>query len=389
MTEICKKEKCFGCTACKNSCPSSAVNMIADDEGFLYPEIDQTLCTDCGICVNVCPALAELPPGTAQMFFAAKNSDNVRKRSSSGGVFSALAAAAFEQKGFVFGAAFDENLKVAHKSIDCIEQLPEVCGSKYVQSDLNGCFCDTERLLKQGKTVLFSGTPCQIAGLNACLKKEYENLITCDLVCLGVPSPKVYNYYLKYISDKMKSNVKVFTFRDKSLGWRGFSSYAEFENGVKAQKKLWLKTYNTLFSHKFISRPVCSICPYASLQRPADITIGDCWGIEKHHPKFEDKLGVSLIIINTQKGKKIFEKVKDSLTVIEITEKQALQNALRAPAKPNNNRAGFWKALEREGYEEAAKRYAELNPIGYVKNLLQMFLISTNLMSKIKKHRKF
>ena len=389
MIEVCKKEKCFGCTSCRKNCPSSAINMIEDDEGFLYPEINKALCTDCGICVSACPAAAELLPVTAKLFFAAKNSDDVRKRSSSGGVFSALATVAFEQKGFVFGAAFDENLNVTHKSIDCIEQLPEVCGSKYVQSDLKNCFADAEGLLKQGKTVLFSGTPCQIAGLKACLKKDYENLITCDLICLGVPSPKVYKYFIQFISEKKKSKVKKFCFRDKSLGWRGFTSCAELENGEKVQKKLWLKTYNNLFSHSFISRPACSLCQYASMRRPADITIGDCWGIERHHPKFEDKLGVSLIIINTQKGKEMFEKVRDSLTVVEITEKQALQNSLRAPKKPNKNRTGFWILLKQSGYEKAAKRYAELNPAGYIKNILQQFLIKTNLMTKIKKHRKF
>ena len=234
MIRIEKKEDCCGCEACVQRCPKHCISLFRDNEGFLYPSVNESLCIGCGLCEKVCPILNPLPKRKPLQVFAAKNlNEEVRLASSSGGVFTLLAEHTIRNNGVVFGARFNEKWEVAHGFTDTVEGIADFRSSKYVQSKINGTYQEAEQFLKAGRKVLFSGTPCQIAGLKRFLRKEYTNLITVDFLCHGVPSPGVWESYLKEtIARKCKkiqfcsdpyASVKKISFRDKTLGWKKFS----------------------------------------------------------------------------------------------------------------------------------------------------------------------
>ena len=299
MEQVCPKENCYGCTACYNVCPTEAISMKKDQEGFLYPNIDQNLCIDCGKCKEVCPVYHDdfLEEYEEQKFFALKNSDSVRKESSSGGVFTALSDYFIENGGIVVGAKYSSGFSVEHKITNNKEVRDQFRGSKYIQSDLDSLFKEIESKLKNDKEVLFVGTPCQVDGLNLFLGKSYSNLTTCDLLCHGVASPRVFKEFIGFVESKTNDKLLNYQFRDKEIGWRGYNVSAELKN-KKIKNKLWLKSFNYLFSQNYINRPSCSNCKFFTYNRTSDLTMGDFWGIEKFYPEFEDSLGVSLLILN-------------------------------------------------------------------------------------------
>lgn len=334
MIEIKNKENCCGCGACVQRCPKQCIAFKEDEEGFLYPRVDESLCIDCGLCEKVCPILNTDIPREPLAVYAAFNHDaEVRITSSSGGIFSLFAESVIAEGGVVFGAKFNENWEVIHDYSETKEGLAAFRGSKYVQSSIGRAYKDAERFLKEGRKVLFSGTPCQISGLKKFLRKDYENLVTIDFICHGVPSPGVFRWYmaeeLANISNqreyafpkryKLKNiplvstlaananiELKSIHFRDKIMGWRKFSFSICFNK---------LKDKNIVFSqslreNKFILgflkdlylRPSCHICPCKGLASGADLTIGDFWGIEKIHPEIDDDKGISALMVNTKKG---------------------------------------------------------------------------------------
>ena len=320
MIEISEKHKCSGCAGCQSICPHGCITMTADEEGFAYPLVDKARCTKCGLCTKVCPIINKKNCTQQLRAFAAINNDEqVRLQSSSGGVFSALAECVLAQGGVVFGAGFDENFVVRHMACECLEDLPKLRTSKYVQSSIGECFKQAKEFLMQGRLVYFSGTPCQIAGLKSFLIRDYENLITQDVICHGVPSPLVWQKYLEYKSKGLKpANVN---FRDKSTGWKNYS-FSIDDYSTKHLGDAFMK----MFLLSKILRPSCHKCSFKGDGHLADITLADFWGKNiKLVPQFNDNKGCSLILTRTQKGEEILNLAKAKITCAPVPVDKALK----------------------------------------------------------------
>ncbi len=297
------KALCSGCGSCSAACPRKCIEMRADGEGFLYPEVDKTRCTDCGLCARVCPVLS---PGKGQgdpVAYACVCSDEkIRQESSSGGIFTLLAEIILEKGGVVFGAAFDGDWSVAHTAVERREELGRLRGSKYVQSRIGGCYEQAKRFLEAGRPVYFSGTPCQIDGLKAYLQKDYDGLYCQDMVCHGVPSPKIWQAYLGSL--KGLGELKGISFRKKEPGWRDFSV------SIAGSEKLWEQPhrenpYMKLFLGDISLRPSCYACQSKGFQRRSDLTLGDLWGAESLAGDMDDDKGISLVLVHTPKGRRL------------------------------------------------------------------------------------
>lgn len=297
---------CCGCGACAQICPKQCISIQADGKGFLHPCVNTELCIDCGLCEKVCPVLTSKQSHEPLKFFAAKNPDGeVRRQSSSGGVFSMLAERTIKDGGVVFGALFDEDWNVLHDYTETIKGLSQFRGSKYVQSRIGDCFIKAKSFLSEGRKVLFSGTPCQIAGLKLFLGKEYENLLTVECVCHGVPSVSLWNQYLNERASKDKQsirNIKSIDFRDKVTGWRNYSFTIEYMDGSKYSVPHDINPWVRAFIRNLDLRPSCYKCKFKTLQSFADITIGDLWGVEYICPQDTDNKGLTLVIVHTKKG---------------------------------------------------------------------------------------
>lgn len=312
MIDIIDKADCCGCSACASICPRGCISMREDAEGFLYPEVNAEACVDCGLCEQVCPLLHKPAQHEVLAVYGAKNKDDgVRFASSSGGMFTLLAQNVLRSGGVVFGAELDGKLAVRHILVDNDNDLVKLRGSKYVQSVVEGCFAEVRALLRSGKTVLFSGTPCQIAGLKGYLVKPCDNLLTVDVVCHGVPSPKVYRKYLSELAAQAGEPVTQVRFRDKEKGWkRGETLFLTEHQRMGSSKRK--ETYMRLFLNNVSIRPSCGQCAFNNQRSLADITIADYWGVDKQFPDFDDDKGVTLVIVNTAKGAALLERVKQN-----------------------------------------------------------------------------
>lgn len=318
MIHIKSKEQCCGCSACLHICPKHSISFKGDKEGFLYPEIDTKTCVDCGLCEKVCPVINQDNERLPLKVFAAKHPDDeIRMSSSSGGIFTLLAEQIIDEGGVVFGAKFNENWEVVHDFAETKDGLIPFRGSKYVQSRIGDSYTIAESFLKSGRKVMFTGTPCQIAGLKKYLRKEYENLLAVDFVCHGVPSPMVWRKYLEEELARQgeagknsvltsSKDIPVLTginFRDKSTGWKKFSFVLSFSKASDAGEQNTVLSsvfnknpYMNAFLTNLSLRPSCYACPAKSGKSGADITIGDFWGIENIRPDIDDDKGVSLIL---------------------------------------------------------------------------------------------
>lgn len=309
MIQIINNNDCCGCGACSQVCPKQCVSLKEDNEGFLYPDVDKSVCINCRLCEKVCPVLTVKPIIHYPIkVYAAQNKDlNIRKYTSSGGVFPLLSKKILEEGGVVFGALFDKKFNVYHDEADTFEDILKFSGPKYVQSNINNSYVQVQNYLKKGRKVLFSGTPCQVAGLNAFLRKKYENLYTISVVCHGVASSKVFQYYLSSI--QLPSLIKQFAFRDKSEGWKNYNVKFELENGETIKEKVTENIYMKGYVNNLFLRPICYSCPFKLKSDIGDITLGDCWGIEGFLPEMDDNRGTSLVLINTTNGEMLFSKM--------------------------------------------------------------------------------
>lgn len=332
MIDIRQKKDCCGCESCVQVCPKRCITLEEDKEGFLYPHADASLCVDCGLCEKVCPVINQGPICEPIGVYAAINPDEeIRRQSSSGGIFTLLAESIIVEGGVVFGARFDEHWNVIHDYTETKEGLEAFRGSKYVQSRIENAYRQAEQFLKAGRKVMFTGTPCQVKGLRLYLRKEYDNLLAVDFVCHGVPSPKVWRKYLdEEVAHQCDKNsvsshpipsfserdalVKGISFRNKASGWKKFSfvltlskaSAAGEKNTVSSSSIFYDNAYMQAFLANLSLRPSCYNCPAKAGKSDSDITIGDFWGIENVAPSMDDDKGTSLVMLNTQKGKKAF-----------------------------------------------------------------------------------
>lgn len=328
MLKLQHPEDCCGCGACAAICPHNAITLQADNEGFVYPVVNDQACVNCGVCVTSCPIMttARGRLGFIPDSYAAKNTnESIRQHSSSGGVFSVLAEYVIRQRGIVFGAALNDDLVVEHQFTDTLAGLERFRGSKYVQSATAHCYPLIKEFLLSNRVVLFSGTPCQIAGLKSFLKKDYQNLICIDIVCHGVPSPSVWKSYLMHIQSNASSKVCAASFRDKTHGWHNFSMKLVLENG----KTLIYPNSNDAYMRAFLAnydlRPSCYRCAFKEHNSGADLSLADFWGIEHILPDFDDDQGTSLIIIGTPKGHQLLQNVAKQIHTIPVNYDDALK----------------------------------------------------------------
>ena len=308
---------CSGCAACKNICPKNAITMNEDKEGFLYPEINDEICINCNLCRKTCPVLLKnAEKQTIKNVYAAKLKDsNLLLKSRSGGAFVAFSNWILKNRGIVYGAAFDNNFLVHHIRCTNIKERDMCTGSKYVQSDIEMTYKSVAEDLSKNKKVLYTGTACQIKGLkNFIMNKKIDddNLYTCDIICHGVPSPKVYREYISFLENKYKRKILEFNFRNKKYGWGGYEETVLFEGN----KEKNLNYFRNIFWKDQVLRPSCYECSYASLNRIADVTIGDCWGINNIDHDWDVQKGVSLIVINSSKGQQLFNSANIYIWII-------------------------------------------------------------------------
>ena len=381
MINITDKTNCCGCSACFNICPKEAIKMEYDSEGFLYPKVDEKKCIKCGLCLKACPIINTKKENKVLEVYGAKNKNvDEQLRSSSGGMFSIFANYVLEQNGILFGAAFDNNWKVVHKYIDKKEDLDSLRRSKYVQSDVNITYKQARQFLDEGKLVLFIGTPCQIAGLRNYLQKDYENLITVDLICWQVASSFVWK---KFLEENFNNNeIKSIDFRDKTYGWDKSIMSLYLKNNERYPKlpvicnllprkiKKFLSSTSYALSYRkgcingLFSRPSCHKC-YFKGDRSSDFTIGDLWGIKEILPKMYDKNGVSVLTINSQKGKEIFEKIKNNIEYKKINYDDMVEfnPAFISSAPKHQKREGFFRRYKNENLNKLISELLNEKPL--------------------------
>lgn len=386
MIHILDKSKCCGCNACVQRCPKQCITMQEDEEGFLYPMVNRTICIDCGLCEQVCPVMNSNEPKQPLQVLAAKNrNENQRLRSSSGGIFILLAEYIIKQGGVVFGARFDKNWEVEHAYAETLEELEPLMRSKYVQSRIGNTYKEAEQFLKKSRQVLFVGTSCQIAGLKRFLRKEYENLLTVDFICHGVPSPGVWRRYLEEIkfhrsvavggdttlssSLKFMPIISDINFREKQLGgysWKKYGFVVHAMSPNKGKNTVLLSThgndntYMRAFLLNYILRPSCYSCFAKNGKGKSDITISDFWGLQLCIPQFDDDKGVCALFLHTKKSLDTFKYL--NIEGIECSFNDAVRaNSYIKPADKPVFRNRFWLKFKGGNSIEESLEYAH-NP---------------------------
>lgn len=359
MIRTTEKQQCCGCSACVQRCPKHCISMTEDEEGFLYPHVDEILCIDCGLCEKVCPIINQNQERKPLIVYAAKNpNEEIRMQSSSGGIFTMLAEGTIDQGGVVFGARWDEEWNVRHDIAECKEDIAKFRSSKYLQSIMGDSYIKAEKYLKLGRRVMFTGTPCQIAGLKHFLHKDYDNLLAVEVICHSVPSSGVWQQYL---SEKMqaiglqKSDIQQISFRDKSTGWKTYSFVIKDKSGNEYREHSSKNAFMRGFLADLYTRPSCYACPAKHLKSGSDITLGDFWGINSLMPEIDDDCGVSAVIVNTVKGKEALYNLSLQLYQSSYEELIKRNPALLRSVEVSKDRIEFFKGDEKTIEEKINK----------------------------------
>lgn len=360
-----EKKDCTGCSACANVCPKNAIKMVEDECGFIYPEIDHELCINCGLCKKTCPIvnITEKKTSEQEVYACWSNDEENRYISTSGGLFTEFAKSVINKGGYVVGAAYNKDNMVEHKIVNSIDALKELRQSKYLQSNILNSYKDTKKLLDENNIVAFCGSPCQIAGLNSYLKKEYKNLLTLEFICRGMNSPKAYKCWLSEIENKEQKKVSRVWFKYKINGWNSSPrcTRVDFADGTNivydGDDNKFMSGY--LGPNLYI-RPSCGDCKFNGIQRQADITLADFWGIEK---KLDNDKGTSMVLINSEKGKEYFDSIKDRI----YYEKKQLEDILKGnecfinSVDINKNSEKFLKELNENNFTEKVIEYSKVS----------------------------
>ena len=377
MIIIDNKSKCSGCTACFSICPQKCIEMLPDSEGFLYPAVDADNCIDCHLCEKVCPILNKITISNQERKTYAINSkdDTNRINSSSGGMFLPLFDYVLSQKGIMYTAIFDKDFNVVHERLDAKpdgETLNRIRGSKYVQSNMIGIYPQVKTDVQKGKIVCFIGTPCQVYGLKKYLGKEYENLLTVDLVCHGVPSPALWEKYLRYQKNKYKSQIKSIQFRGKKYGYHSGGFFTIFfENGKEYCASARVDFMLKAFFKEISSRKSCYHCSFKQLKRCSDLTLYDCWHFSEliDNAVPDDNKGYTNVIVQSEKGMQILRAIADSVEMHSILTDKAERldgKMISRNAVPNASRDQFYITLNENGISEAINRYIPVSKIDHL-----------------------
>lgn len=380
-------EQCTGCRACEQLCARKAIQMTDDKEGFLIATINQSLCINCGMCQKWCPQNKSVSKNEAKIVLAARlKDDSSLYRSASGGAFIGIAKDWIVDGGVVVGVVYDCNWNAHHICASSLEELKQMQSSKYVQADTRNTFTEVKNLLQDGKKVLYSGTGCQIGGLKAFLRKDYNNLLTMDLICHGVASPLLFKKYIDWLGEKEGSPITEYDFRDKKSGW-GLGYKYKYKNNYK-YNSCSADPYFYRFLEGYTYRECCFNCSYCKPERVGDITIGDYWGIEKEHPSFFNTKGVSCILINSYKGIEAWNKYSNKYYSIVSTFPQVAQhNAnLLHPTNRDNIRDHIYEGIDTPNWFENTFVASFKVPLKIrIKNLAPMWM--KVLIKKIKLHK--
>ncbi len=361
MIDIKEKEKCCGCSACASICPKNCIEMKEDNEGFLYPCVDKKSCVECDLCEKVCPILnyKKTDKNHNQSAFIVQNKDKeVCRQSTAGGAFSAIGEYVIDQGGIVFGVELQDDYFVRHIGVSDKEKLVKFRNSKYVQSYIGNSYKEVKEYLNSGRLVCFSGTPCQIEGLLTYLGGKPENLVLVDVVCRAVPSPGVWRKYINMISEKL-GGIKSVRFRDKTLGYQYSTMELRDKNNRiyrgGSESHPWLR----MFLSGMIIRPSCTECPFRAPYRKSDFTIWDCFNIHNIDKSFNENTGTTRMLIHTDKGKRIFENIKDNFKYKNIDVEVAIKNVKEMVFSPEFNvkRKEFFKDYENIPMDELINKY--------------------------------
>ena len=376
MITIKNKSKCCGCFACMNICPKNAIIMQEDEKGFKYPKIDKDKCINCNLCEKVCPIINSKKNDFPQQVYAAINkNEEERLASSSGGIFVLLAKEIIKRNGIVFGATFDDEFQVKHIGVEKEKDLIKLQGSKYIQSNINDTYKKARFFLENDRYVLFTGTSCQIEGLKSYLKKDYKKLYTQDIICHGVPSPKVWKKYLEYQKNQYIEDIKKISFRNKDYGWNLFRTKISFDTKTYSEplnKDLFMKA----FLKNICLRDSCYNCSFKNKYRNSDITLADYWGVKNIHPNMDDDKGTSMVIINSEKGEELFNKIIDNC----IYEKSKMDyvyqynpSYIKSSSKNKKNEK-FFKNMDNTQFNVLIKKYIkkESRIINKIKKILSI-----------------
>lgn len=376
MNSCLNDENCTGCAACANSCPKQCIQMLTDTEGFLHPVVDEARCVDCGVCQKACPILHPLARNSETAAYAAVcKSDDIRRESTSGGVFSLLCQWVFDRSGVVFGAAFTDDFAVEHRCVRSMDELPVLRTAKYAQSRVGDSFQQVKKLLDDGQYVLFSGTPCQIGGLQAFLGREYEKLILVDLVCHGVPAPSVWERYIDYRreTDAPDSELVSINLRSKETGWPGYSVRFDYQNGTHYSAKSSEDPFMRCFVGNLCLRPSCYDCQFKGISRASDFTLGDYWGVWSQLPEFNDGKGTSIVLVHSEKGRKTWSEIKSQMQSQQVDaahcmdeNPSAIQSSQMPPA-----RSSFMERYMNEDFKALVEELLPLPEPGHRRSLLR------------------
>lgn len=366
MIEIKDKTMCCGCSACASICSKHAITMVEDIEGFKYPIVENKLCIDCGLCNKVCPIeyrdKRQIENHYIELLAVRNKNKEDLKSSSSGGFFSIISNYVIENRGVVFGVAYSKSMEVIHTYAENNEECVKFRGSKYVQSNIDGIYDKVKEFLLLGRLVLFSGTPCQVEGLKLFLRKDYDNLITVDLVCHAVPSPKIFKNYVNYVEKLAGERLINLNMRYKGKdgnGWsHKFSYLYVFESGRIEVDWPEISDWGRLYFRNVITRSSCHACRFCNLERPGDFSIADYWDDENKRPDIFSKEGTSLVFVNTKKALEIKQKLLKNFISWKLKEDEAMQVCLQSPIKCNNKRRKeYWTYYQYNGFEKYYKRF--------------------------------
>lgn len=364
LFDVIDKKDCTGCMACKNACPRNVITIVEDEKtGFLYPKINNEYCTGCGICKRACPVENKLEENFNKIeVYACKNKDEqIRLESSSGGIFTLIAKHILKDNGIVFGARFNESFEVIHDYTEREEDLGKFRGSKYLQSKIGNNYKKAKEFLEKGRKVLFTGTPCQIEGLLSYLRKDYENLYTQDIICHGVPSPRVWNKYLEYKKELFKEELKDVNFRRKDIkGWNSYHVSFKFTNAE--ENTFYVEDpYMHLFLKNIDLRDTCYNCNFKKEKRKSDITVADFWGIKKVRPEMNDEKGTSAILVNTKKGKVLLDNIIEKIEYTEenIEDIKRYNPSFIKSSSYDERRDEFFNDIEKMNFQYIIEKYVQ------------------------------